>query len=111
MSRGDEIEEGGPRRGWQPPAGGYDDEPNEPRDDDDRVGIKKTNRSGAVTAVGIVAIILASLSLLAGLCTGCVGAGLPFLQDFAKQNANDPNMAKMGQDLSPIPTWVVFAAL
>jgi hypothetical protein len=112
MSRGDEIEEGSPKRGWQPPAGGYDDEQGEPRgrgDRDDEVGIAKRNRSGMVTAVGIVGIILGSLGLLAGACTGCLGAFFPMLQEFAKQNANDPNMAKAAQDLARIPAWFIIA--
>ncbi len=105
MSRGDEFQEDAPRPRWRDD----NDELDEPRDRGDRVRIDKPNRSGAVTAVGIVAIILGSLSLIGGGCIACVAAGLPFLQEIANQNKNDPNMAKAAQDLGRIPTWFVFA--
>jgi hypothetical protein len=102
MSRGDEIEEGAPKPRWR-------DDSDEPDDRGRSVRIDKPGRSGAVTAVGIVAIILGCLSLIGGGCIGCIGAGLPFLQEFANQNKNDPNMAKAAQDLSRIPAWFVIA--
>lgn len=102
MSRGDEIDEGGPRRGWQPPAGGYDDESNEPRDRD----VGKPNRSGTVTAVAIIAIILGSLSIIGGACGALVPLIIPSLMDFAaKANPNDPNLPKLQEQLDKIPVW------
>jgi hypothetical protein len=105
MSRGDEIEEGSPRRGWQPPAGGYDDD--EPGDRSaGGVGVGKPNRSGMVTAVGIAAIILGSLAIMGGVCGALVPAIMPALMDFAaKANPNDPNLAKAQEQLNKIPVW------
>jgi hypothetical protein len=110
MSRGDEIGEGLPRRGWQEPAGGYDNEPDESRDRDDGARISKPNRSGGVTAVGIVAIILGSLVLLGAVCIGAMSAMIPALQEILKANQNDPNVAKAAQDLNKIPIWYLVAS-
>lgn len=106
MSRGDEIEEGAPRKRWRDD----NDEPDEPRGREDRIRIDKPIRSGAVTAVGIVAIVLGSFNFVCGVCGGssgiCLTGFAPFFQDIMKQAqaqdpnlAKDPNVAKAVQDL------------
>ena len=68
MSRGDEIQEDGPRRSRQPTAPparkGYHDDREEREDLRQRDRIDKPNRSGLVMSVGILGIILGSLGLV-----------------------------------------------
>lgn len=105
MSQGDEIEAGDPRR-YGRPMGAYDDAD----DAIERPSVRKPGRSGAVTAVGIIGIILGSLGLVVGLCGVGLGAAMPAMRGFVKnQGGNDPNLAKAAQDLDRIPVWFIFA--
>jgi len=116
MSRGDEFEAG------QPPSQPRQDEfgaglpPARPRmsdagddelgDDRDVRRPEKRGRSGAVTAVGIIAIVLGCLVLLGAICTAVTPMVSKQMLDFAaKANPNDPNVAKQRQMLDALPQW------
>ena len=114
MPRSDEFEAG------EPPArrrmSGADDRESDDRESDDRDDrrrldelrrerdrVQPKKRSGAVTAVGILAIIFGGLSLICGGCGALAGAGIAggsaafvgCMQDFMKQaEQNDPRAAK-----------------
>ena len=125
MSRGDEFEAGAPparrktqggdadvprsRKGMSDAEG--DDRADDDRDDDrrmkelreERERTKPKTRSGAVTAVGILALVFGSLLLICGGCGALCGAGIAggsgaftgFMNDFMKQAAQqDPNLKK-----------------
>jgi hypothetical protein len=68
--------------------------------DDARTGASKTGRSGLVTSIGIVAIVLGTLGLVCGGCgavvAGCLGGG--WFQDIMKKAGEDPNVAKAFKD-------------
>jgi hypothetical protein len=95
MSQGDEYAEGGP-----PPSGRKGDEAAARWGDDDDLPIKKSGRSGMVTAVGIIGIIFGALGLITGVCGGisvaCVVGGGPWLQEQMKKAGapQDPNLEK-----------------
>jgi hypothetical protein len=109
MSRGDEFEAGDPR-GPSPPPAGYpryeDDFAGEPAE---RLPTPPLPRSAAVTAVGIIGIVLGILTLFGGLCLGILIPLMPMLQDLARKNPNDPNMAQLDHMLALIPTWFLTA--
>src|SRR5260370_32588158 len=119
MSRGDEIQEDGPRRSRQstpaPARDRYDDDPDDREDLRHRDRIDKPNRSGLVMSVGILGIILGSLGLACGVCGGftgtCLGGFVPVLQgELKRQGQNDPNAAKAAQDLEKAgtATWLIL---
>ena len=118
MSRGDEFEAG------QPPPQRSDDEigaglpparsrMSEVGDDDrdaDEQDIRRTidrpRRSGAVTAVGILAICLGAFVLLGSICTAFTPTFTKSMVDLAeKVNPNDPNLPKLKQSLEDLPIW------
>jgi hypothetical protein len=108
MSRGDEIEPGDPEKKRRP-AFSNEDEPDEPGDD--RLQLGKRSRSGAVTAVGIIGIILGCFALLSAVCTSVTPAVMPALMDMAaKANPNDPKIAQAKEAMARVPTWYVMGS-
>ena len=83
------------------------------RDDEDSEDLpvkKKSGNSGAVTAIGVAALVLGGQSLICGVCIGTVGALLGGAQLALKdQVGNDPDLAEVMQELGQIPTWLVVA--
>ena len=120
MSRGDEIQEDGPRRSRQPAPvsvrARYDDELDDREDVRRRDRIDTPNRSGLVMSVGILGIILGSLGLACGVCGGltgtCMAGVVPIAHGELKRQAQfDPNAAKAAQDMEKAgtATWVLLA--
>jgi hypothetical protein len=104
MSRGDEIEPGEPRKsGWA------SDNYQEPADQDERLHLTKPKRSGAVTAVGVIAIIWGAWTLLGAGCLAVLPIVLPaVMEQAAKANPNDPNLAKAKEIMDRTPRWYLL---
>lgn len=120
MSRGDEIQEDGPRRSRQPaPApvrDRYDDDLDDREDIRHRARIEKLNRSGLVMSVGILGIVLGSLGLACGVCGGftgtCMAGVVPIAHGELKRQAEfDPNAAQAAQEMEKAgtATWMLLA--
>lgn len=90
----------------------YDDD-DQNQDDFDRPRRETgPKRSGAVTAVAILGIVLGSMALVCGACVGLGGAFMGSFQGdiqkaMAKAGQRDPNIAKAAADLARIPIWWV----
>ncbi len=102
--REDEIAAGAPQP--RPGMSAEEDEDYRDAEPPDHEPIDKRSRSGAVTAVGIIAIVFGCFALLGAICT----AGTPtfsrsMLDLAAKANPNDPNVAKQKQIIDSVPAW------
>src|SRR5438067_2433005 len=119
MSPGDEFEAG------QPPAQPRQDEigaglpPARPRmsdaDEDDLAAddihrpIDKQRRSGAVTAVGVIAIVLGCFVLMGAICMPLTPVFMKSTVDFVeKANPNDPNLPKLKQAVADLPVLYFY---
>jgi hypothetical protein len=102
MAQGDEYQAGEPRRsqpGWR------DEDYDEERADRD-VGQRTRRRSGAVTTVGILAIVFGCFVLLGSVCLSVYPVIMSTTLEFAgKVNPNDPNLAKAKEAAAKVPTW------
>lgn len=88
----------------------YDDDEDQDEDFDRPRRETAPKLSGAVTAVGILGIVLGSMALVCGACVGLGGAAVGGFQgvinkELIKQGKGDPNLAKAAADLARIPFW------
>jgi hypothetical protein len=65
-------------------------------------------RSGIVTAIGVVAVVLGGSYMMNGLCAGVASALIPLVQDVFRQQPIDPGVRQMVEQLTRIPIWYLL---
>ena len=78
-------------------------------DEDLRRPIGKQRRSGAVTAVGVIAIVLGCFVLMGAICMPLTPMFMKSTVDFVeKANPNDPNLPKLKQAVADLPVLYFY---